>query len=72
MRWIGLGADVVLACLGVIQLLYANRVLGKPPGADEKYDAAMARQAWMWKASGWCIIGLAVIGLVSYLADGLG
>jgi hypothetical protein len=71
MRWIGLGAYVLLACLGVIQLLYAYRVLGKPPGADAQYDAAVARQGWMWKVSGWCIIGMAVIGLVSSLTDSL-
>jgi hypothetical protein len=71
MRWLSRGADVLLACLGVIQLLYAHRLVGKPPGTDEKYDAAMARQGWMWKASGWCIIGLAVIGLVGYLMETL-
>jgi len=45
MRWIGIGADLLLGCFGAVQLLYAYRVLGKPPVADAKYDAAMARQS---------------------------
>jgi hypothetical protein len=71
MRWIGLGADVLLACIGVILLLYAYRVLGKPPGVDEKYDAAMARQSPTYKIMGWVIVAMALIGLLDHLAGGL-
>jgi hypothetical protein len=62
---------VLLACLGVIQLLYAHRVLGKPPGADEKYDAAMARQSPIYKFVGWVIVAMALMGLLDHLVGGL-
>jgi hypothetical protein len=71
MRWVGLGADVLLACVGVILLLYAYRVLGKPPGADEKYDAAMARQSPTYKVSAWVIVVLALLALLDHLVGGL-
>jgi hypothetical protein len=71
MRWALLAGDVALAVLGIVVLLYGYRVLGKPPGADERYDAAMARQGGLCKASGWCMIGMAVIGLAGYLMDSL-
>jgi hypothetical protein len=71
MRWVGLGADVVLACLGVWLLLTAYRVIGKPPGADEKYDAAMARQGTTYKTIGWCELIMAIIGLLDHLFGGL-
>ena len=71
MRWALLAGDIVLAVLGVVTLLYGYRVLGKPPGADERYDAAMARQGWLCRASGWCMVGMAAIGLVGYLMDSL-
>jgi hypothetical protein len=70
-RWIGHWADVVLACCGVIILLYGYRVLGKPPGTDEKYDAAMARQVPVFKIMGSIIILMALVGLLDRLVGGL-
>jgi hypothetical protein len=71
MRWLGLGADVLLAVVGVIILLYAHRVLGKPAGADARYDAALARQAPTYKICGWIIVVMAIIGLLDHLVGGL-
>ncbi len=71
MRWALLGVDVLLAVLGIVVLLYGYRGLGKPPGMDPQYDAAMARQASSYKIMGWCMVGMAVIGLVGYLTDSL-
>jgi hypothetical protein len=70
MRWIGLGADALMACLGVVCLLTAYRVIGKPAGVDPQYDAGMARQSWQ-KIIGWCIIAMAIIGLLDHLVGGL-
>jgi hypothetical protein len=62
------GADAVLAVIGVVILLYAYQVVGKRPGVDKEYDAAMTRQPPMYKIMGWCIIAMAVLGLLSFLA----
>jgi hypothetical protein len=45
MRWSGLVIDLILAGFGVWLLLIAYRVVGKPPGTDEKYDAWHRQQA---------------------------
>jgi hypothetical protein len=66
-RWIGLAADALLACSGIVFLLYAYRVLGKPLGADEKYDAAMAHQSPNYKVFGWAIVAMALIGISNHL-----
>jgi hypothetical protein len=71
MRWALLGADVVLAILGTVLLLYAYRVLGKAPGADKEYDAALVRQGTNYKVLGWCIVGMAVLGFIGYFTDSL-
>jgi hypothetical protein len=63
--------DITLAVLGVVMLLFAYRMIGKPPGVDERYDAAMVHQAVIYKATGWCAIGMAVLGMVAYLTDSL-
>ena len=39
MRWFALGFYLFLAGFGVWLLLIAYRVVGKPPGADERSDA---------------------------------
>jgi hypothetical protein len=67
MRWLGLGADVLMACCGAVILLHAYRVLGKPAGADAAYDAAMSRQSWLYKAAGWCIVAMATLVLIDYV-----
>jgi len=67
MRWIGFCADLLMAVCGVILLLYAYRVLGKPPGADEKYDAAVVRHAPTQKIVGWIIVAMAIVGLLDHL-----
>ena len=71
MRWMGLGADVLLAVFGVWLLLTAYRVIGQRPGADDKYDAAMARQAGAYKIIGWCVTGMAILALLDHLLGGL-
>ena len=71
MRWVLLGTDVLLAVLRAVLLLFGYRVLGKPPGTDEKYDAAMAQQAPTWKAAGWCMVCMAVLGVIGYLIESL-
>jgi hypothetical protein len=70
MRWVSLGVDGLLVCFGVLMLLYAYRLIGKPPGADPTYDAAMGRQAWLYKLGGWCVTLTAVIGLLADAATG--
>jgi uncharacterized membrane protein len=71
MRWVGLGTDVLLAVVGVILLLYAHRLLGKPAGADAKYDAALVRQTPTYKILGWIIVVMAIIGLLDHLVGGI-
>ena len=44
MRWALLAGDILLVVLGIVVLLYGYRVTGKPHGADERYDAAMAHK----------------------------
>jgi hypothetical protein len=63
-------ADVLLACFGLWLLLTAYRVIGKVPGTDEKYDAAMARQGGTYKIIGWCSLATAIIGLLDHLVGG--
>jgi hypothetical protein len=71
MDWIGLGTDGLLVCCGAIFLLYAYRLLGKPVGADDKYDAAMARQSSTQRVWGWVIVAVALIGFLDRLVRGL-
>jgi hypothetical protein len=71
MRWVGLAAEGLMAICGVVILLYAYRLIGKPPGADEKYDAAMSRQAGAYRIMGWCIVIMAIIALLDHLLGGL-
>jgi hypothetical protein len=71
MHWVWLTVDVLLLGGGIVILLYAYRVIGKPPGADEKYDAAMARSSVIAKWLGWCIVAGAIIGLLEYFSGGL-
>jgi hypothetical protein len=53
MRWFSLGTDLFLAGFAVWQLLIAYRVVGKPPGADEKYEAWHRQWAFILKLIGW-------------------
>jgi hypothetical protein len=69
MKWIGLVADGMMAIAGVVMLLYGYRLLGKHVGADEKYDAAMSRHSSGYRIVGWCIVAMAIIGLLSHLLD---
>jgi len=70
MRWFGLTSQALMGICGCVILLYAYRRLGKPPGADDKYDAAMSRQGSTYKVLGWCIVALAIIGLLFDLLAG--
>jgi len=67
MRWVGLGADIFLAGFGVWQLLIAYRVVGKPPGADEKFDAWHRQWAGSLKLLGWGLVVLTGLTLVGAL-----
>jgi hypothetical protein len=69
MRWLGLGADLMLAGLGIWMLLMGYRLIGKLPGADETYDAAMASQGRNYRTVGWCVVVMSVIGLFSVLGE---
>jgi hypothetical protein len=57
--------DLLLAGYGVWLLLAAYRVVGKPPGADEKYDAFHRHWVGTWKVLGWgwvVLMGLELVG----------
>jgi hypothetical protein len=41
MRWVLLAGDILLLALGIVALLFGYRVIGKPPGADARYDAVV-------------------------------
>jgi hypothetical protein len=71
MRWIGLVCDLALLLTGVVMLLYRYRVLGKAPGVDAQYDAAMARQAPMNTILTWVILSMAFIGLLNHFVGWL-
>jgi hypothetical protein len=70
MQWLGLIADVLLAIIGSVLLLYAYRFLGKPPGADPEYDAAMARRGPTLKIVGWLSFVMVAIALAGYVVGG--
>jgi hypothetical protein len=67
MRWFALGTDLFLTGLGVWLLLIAHRVVGKPTGMDEKYDAWHRQWVGTWKLLGWGWIVVAGLGLVGVL-----
>jgi hypothetical protein len=67
MRWVRLGLDLSLACYGGWLLLTAYRMVGKPPGADEKYDAWHRQWAGTLKLLGWGWVVLTGLYLVSGL-----
>jgi hypothetical protein len=67
MRWFVLGTNLFLVGFGVWLLLTAYRVVGKPPGADEKYDAGHRLWAGTLKLLGWgwvVLTGLALVGVL--------
>jgi hypothetical protein len=51
--WFLLGADLLLTVYAVWLLLTAYRVVGKPAGADEEYDAWHRQRADTYKLLGW-------------------
>ena len=51
--WFLLGADLLLTGYAVWLLLTAYRVVGRPAGADEKYDAWHRQWAGTYKLLGW-------------------
>ena len=67
MRWYNLGAALLLGTFGVWLLLTAYRVVGKPPGADEKYDAWHRQWVGTLKLLGWgwvVLMGMALVGIL--------
>jgi hypothetical protein len=62
--WFGLAVDLLLTVYGVWLLLTAYRVVGKPPGADEKYDAWHRHWAGSYKVLGWGWVVLMGLKLV--------
>ena len=65
--WFLLGADLLLTGYAVWLLLTAYRVVGKPAGADEKYDAWHRQQAGTLKLLGWGWVVLTGLGLIPAL-----
>jgi hypothetical protein len=63
--WLLLGSNIILAGYRAWLLLIAYRVIGKPPGADEKYDAwhrqwdgSLKFLGWAWiVVTAFCLIG---------------
>jgi hypothetical protein len=53
-------ADLLITAYAVWLLLTAYRVIGKAPGADEKYDAWHRRSVFMMKLLGW--MGVVIMG----------
>jgi hypothetical protein len=51
--WFLLGAELLLTVYAVWLLLTAYRVVGKPAGADEEYDAWHRQRAGTYKLLGW-------------------
>ena len=51
--WFHLVTDLLLTAYAVWLLLTAYRVVGKPAGADEKYDAWHRQWAGTYKLLGW-------------------
>ena len=68
--WFLLGADLLLTGYAVWLLLTAYRVVGKPAGADEKYDAWHRQWAGTWKLLGWVGVVLMGLNLVVFLLWG--
>jgi hypothetical protein len=64
MRWFTLATDLLLAAFGVWILLTAYRVVGKPPGTDEKHDARHRQWGPTRKVIGWLVVVVAGFGLV--------
>jgi hypothetical protein len=71
MAWVGYIGAAFLIVFGGLSLLHAFRVIGKPRGADEKYDAAMARFAPTQKVMGGVAVVMGLVWLLD-LAIGLG
>jgi hypothetical protein len=70
MRWLGLVGELFLFGYGVWLLLTAYRVVGKPPGADGKYDAWHRQWAGTLKVLGWgwvVLTGMGWLGWGSFL-----
>jgi hypothetical protein len=65
--WFHLVTDLLLTAYAVWLLLTAYRVVGKPPGADEKYDAWYRHWAGSWKLLGWSGVVLMVLNLAVLL-----
>jgi hypothetical protein len=59
--WFGLTTDLLLIVYAVWLLLIAYRVVGKPLGADERYDAWHRHWAGTHKVLGW--MGVVLLGL---------
>ena len=51
--WVRLVADLLITAYAVWLLLTAYRVVGKPAGADEKYDAWHRQWAGTLQVLGW-------------------
>jgi hypothetical protein len=63
MQWLGLGTDALLAGIGIFFLLIGYRVIGKSPeGAPAHTSTARIST---YKVVGWCLIAMALIGLLS-------
>jgi len=64
MDWIGFTGDALMALSGIVILLYAYRILGKPTSDNENTGQRPMR---IYKWFGWCIIAMAVTGFVLHV-----
>jgi hypothetical protein len=69
--WPLLGTLPLLA-FGVYCLLLGYRRIGKPEGADPKYDAWYKQWSGTYKLLGWGWIVLSGVGLIGWIAGLLG
>jgi hypothetical protein len=64
MQWLSLGTDVLLAGIGIWLLLIGYGVIGKRNG-DAGHSLTAARGHLNCKLAGWCVLTMAIIGLLS-------
>jgi hypothetical protein len=68
MWWLlSLLSDLVLMAFGVFYLLLAYRRIGKPEGADPKYDAWLKQRSGLYKVLGWGWVVVMTFGLIGLL-----
>jgi hypothetical protein len=67
-RFLSVLVDLVLMAYAVYCLLVAYRRIGKPEGADPKYDAWFKQWSGTYKVLGWLGVVVMTFGLIGSLA----